>query len=102
MKKRHAILQSVLGASDLQTFSGALHAFLTLPAKWPRAEFITGLLQKGIRTAPSDSFAVSSSQVPNALRLSIGAPATADELRLALQVVAGLYEGEAAFASHIV
>jgi len=102
MKTRHHLFRTIVGNTGTKTFAGALHAFLTLPAKWPRAEFLNALSRKGVRAAPSDSFAISPSDAPNALRLSIGAPATADDLRQALSVISALYEGEAAFTSGIV
>lgn len=102
MKVRHALLKTTLEGTSVRTFPGALHAFLRLPARWPRAEFINGLLHRRIRAAPSDSFAIEPASAPNAVRLSLGAPATAEELGDALRIVAALYEGEAALTSSVI
>ncbi|QOZ32791.1 PLP-dependent aminotransferase family protein [Bradyrhizobium sp. CCBAU 53421] len=102
MKARHNILRSSLKHADFSAFPGGLHAFVKLPAKWSRAEFINTLARNGVLAAPSDSFAISPSQAPNAIRLSIGAPISGDELEQALQLVANLHEREPAFSSDIV
>jgi DNA-binding transcriptional MocR family regulator len=102
MKKRHKVLRSALVNTDLQARSGALHAFLTLPPSWPRAEFIAQLSMRGVRTAPSDIFAVSTDNVQNAVRLAIGAPANIDELKQALDIIADLYHSESSFAGDVI
>jgi DNA-binding transcriptional MocR family regulator len=102
MKKRHKILRSALASTNLQARPGALHAFLTLPPSWPRAEFIAQLSVRGVRTAPSDIFAVATDNVPNAVRLAIGAPGNIDELKQALDIIGDLYHSEPSFAGDVI
>jgi DNA-binding transcriptional MocR family regulator len=102
MKSRHGLLRSLLKQAEFNAYPGGLHAFLKLPTKWSRAEFINTLAHNGVLAAPSDSFAIIPSRAPNAIRLSIGAPLTSDELEAALRTVASLYEREPAFSSDII
>jgi DNA-binding transcriptional MocR family regulator len=99
MKERHAILKTILPQASVK--SGALHAWLSLPKNWPRAEFVAQLATRFIRIAPSDAFAVPPGIAPNNVRLSIGAVATQQELTTALGAVADLIEAPPNFAGDV-
>jgi DNA-binding transcriptional MocR family regulator len=69
----------------------ASHLWLELPKRWTADSFAEEARRRRVRVASASSFAVSD-DVPRAVRLCIGAPATVAELESALAVVAAIDE----------
>lgn len=63
------------------------HLWLSLPAQWNRAEFLTHVLRHGLAVVGDDAFAVGSAASPG-VRVSLGAARNRAELGQALQFLA--------------
>ena len=69
----------------------ALHLWLELPRRWTADAFTEEARRRRVRIASASSFAVTP-EVPRAVRISIGSPASVNELETALHVLAGIGE----------
>ncbi|HEX6642743.1 MAG TPA: PLP-dependent aminotransferase family protein [Thermoanaerobaculia bacterium] len=67
------------------------HLWMDVPKRWTAAAFVEEARRRRVRVADGASFAIGD-EVPNAIRVSIGAPATIAELEQALHVLAGIGE----------
>jgi DNA-binding transcriptional MocR family regulator len=85
---RQRVVTRVLGASSRPL---SPHLWIELPPRRDADAFAEQARARGVRVAPSTRFAISD-DAPNAIRLSVGAPASAAELETGLQVVAALLE----------
>ena len=90
---RNRIARAVLG-KNATADPRAMHLWLELPRRWSADAFAEEARRRRVRVASASSFSVSH-DVPRAVRLSIGAPATIAELESALQVIAGIEEERA-------
>jgi DNA-binding transcriptional MocR family regulator len=91
---RHEILDEVLGEYAYTSHPNALHAWLPLPPAWRGEAFVSEARLKNVAVTPAEPFVVDRNAVPNAIRISIGAPRTADELREGLTILADLLRHE--------
>ena len=91
-RARQAIASETLSAFRPFSHRTAFHVWLPLPARWTAGAFTGALRERGVTVAASEAFVVGDSPVPRAVRLSVTAPATHDELRQGLGVVASLLE----------
>lgn len=85
---RYEIARSLLPVDGFHARPDAFHAWLRLPEPWTRGEFVGRLRTVGIGVIGSDAFALS--DPAEAVRLSLGAPATQADLRHSLEIVADL------------
>ncbi|HET6609781.1 MAG TPA: PLP-dependent aminotransferase family protein [Rhodopila sp.] len=85
---RQEIAQAILPPASFVARREGFHAWLSLPSAWTRAEFVAHLRAIGIGAVSSDAFALGAA--PEAVRLSLNAPATRDELRSSLERIADL------------
>ena len=69
----------------------AMHLWVELPRRWAADAFVEEARRRRVRIAGASSFAVTS-DIPRAVRISIGAPATIAELETALHVIGGIHE----------
>ena len=67
------------------------HLWVELPKRWSAEAFVEEARRRRVRVAGASSFAVGD-EIPRAIRVSIGAPATVAELEHALHVLAGISE----------
>ena len=67
------------------------HLWMELPKRWSSSAFVEEARRRRVRVADAASFAVGN-DVPRAIRVSIGAPATIAELEQALHAIAGIGE----------
>ena len=81
------ILGKRAGASDPRSS----HLWIELAKHWNPDAFAEEARRRRVRVASASSFAVTD-DVPNAVRVSIGAPVSMAELENALHVVAGIEE----------
>jgi DNA-binding transcriptional MocR family regulator len=83
MLGRHA------GASDERS----PHLWIPLPPRWTSESFAGAARGRGVRVATAAQFAMTK-DVPNAIRISIGAPSSTGELETALRALESLREGD--------
>lgn len=69
----------------------SLHLWMELPRRWTADAFVDEARRRHVRLASASTFAVSS-DVPRAVRISIGAPPSIAALEAALHVIAGITE----------
>lgn len=81
-----AVLAQVLPEGHLARPAPALHLWLDLPRGRRRAWVVADLYARSVAVVPSDAFALG--PVPEAIRLSLGAPRTRAALERALTIVA--------------
>jgi DNA-binding transcriptional MocR family regulator len=83
-ERRRALTEQYLGHLDIRTHVGSTTAWLPLPAGWTNAAAVTAVRDRGVSITPADAFWNGRSPPPDAVRLSIGAPQTAEMLKTAL------------------
>ena len=83
------ILGRHAGASDERS----AHLWLPLPPHWTSESFAGAARGRGVRVATAAQFAMTR-EVPNAIRISVGAPSSTTELETALRALASLWQGE--------
>jgi DNA-binding transcriptional MocR family regulator len=81
--RRQRILRRVLAGHDFRTTAGCAHVWLVLPPAWRAEDFAAAAHRRGVGVATAAAFAAGR-EIPNALRLSIGTPATAADLERGL------------------
>ena len=97
--KRLQVFQATL--SDMAEASlGGFHAWLNIPAPWTRGELVSRLRSVGIGVVASDAFSLSGT--PEAVRVGLGGPASVEELKHSLSVLADLLSQQPEFSSTIV
>ncbi len=87
LRLRQAILQEMLGSSDVQTAPTCTHAWLHLPDPWRGAAFARMCRQRGIGVLPADAFAIGRETLTHAVRINLGAAANSAVLRQALATI---------------
>jgi DNA-binding transcriptional MocR family regulator len=97
---RQEIAKTILPPTSFAAKPESFHLWLSLPASWTRAEFVARLRAIGIGVVGSDAFALEAA--PEAVRLSLGAPATRNELRLRLEQIADLLTEQPMMSSIVV
>lgn len=88
---RNRVARRILGDRASKTDPRSLHLFIDLPRRWTPDAFTEEARRRRVRVASASSFAVGD-DVPRAVRLSIGAPATVADLETALGVIMGIDE----------
>jgi DNA-binding transcriptional MocR family regulator len=88
-RTRQALAREILPADAFDAHPEGLHAWLRLPPRWSRLDFVAQARQRGLAVVPSDAFAVGA-DVPDAVRIALGAAPTRNSLRRALTALAGL------------
>jgi len=93
---RQAIAREVLPKGSFAAHPEGLHLWVTLPSRWDRRDFVANLQQQsGLVVVATDAFAVVTSRLPEAVRVSLGAASTRDRLHGALEAVAAALKREA-------
>jgi DNA-binding transcriptional MocR family regulator len=87
-KRRRALAERYLGHLDLRTHEGSTTAWLALPPGWTNAAAVTSVRDQGVSMTSADAFWNGRTPPPDAVRLSIGAPRTAELLETALVRIA--------------
>lgn len=101
-KRAEAVLRNRSVKRILPRASGdprSAHLWLPLPGRWMPDAFAEEARRRRVRVASATSFAVGK-DVPRAIRISVGAPATIAELESALHILAGI--GEDRTEEHLV
>ncbi len=85
--ERRALAESLLPPGSAVTKREAFHLWLALPESWTRGEFAAHLRARGVAAVTADAFATTS-DVPQALRVCLGAPTTREDTRRVLHILA--------------
>ena len=91
---RNRIARRILGRRIAGSDPRSSHLWLELPKRWTPDAFAEEARRRRVRIASGATFAVGS-DIPRAVRLSIGTPATATELEGALEILAAIDEERA-------
>ena len=97
---RQQIAKTLLPADVVRANPEGFHLWLRLTPPWSRGEFAGRLHTSGVGVVTSDAFALATP--PEAVRLSLGTPASQEELRKSLQVIADLLGEQPAMSSMVV
>ena len=88
LAERQALAAELLAGLDLRTQPTALHVWVQLPPRWTNGEASLALARHGVLVAPADRFFIGRGAAPQAIRVSLSAPATRSHLRSALDRIA--------------
>lgn len=86
---RQTLARDILPPDSFAAHPEGLHTWLRLPPRWSRLDFVAQARQRGLAVVPSDAFAVGP-DLPDAVRIALGAAPTRDTLRKALTGLAAL------------
>jgi DNA-binding transcriptional MocR family regulator len=89
IRARQQLARQVLG-SVVTGSPQSQHAWVELPAAWQADDFVRGARQRGVVVSPARDFAVARHDVPNAVRLALGAPPDRDTLTTGLTTLAAI------------
>ena len=95
--RRARAARKILGRHAGSSDERSPHLWIPLPPRWTSESFAAAARARGVRVAAASQFAMSkqmTKQVPNAIRVSIGAPSSVAELESALRVLESLRDGE--------
>ncbi len=92
MRQRHSLALSYLAPFNLKNNGLGFHMWLTLPDNWPLSAFVMQAEQLGLTIKSAELFAPPATYIEPAVRLSISAPQSMDELEQGLQSLAELLE----------
>jgi len=86
---RQVMAAAILPREMVTVNPEGLHIWLSLPAAWPRQDFVSYIRTQGLALVPADAFATSADQpVPNAVRVALGVAADHGRLESALRALA--------------
>jgi len=78
----------MLNDFQIQAHPASYHVWLTLPEKLTSAKFAAEAQSRGVMISPAEIFAVGKKSPLNAVRLSIGAISSREQLRRGLHILA--------------
>lgn len=90
-KKRDKIIHEYFPAATCLGKETDIFRWLLLPPSWSGDAFAEAALKKGVRVYSASKFAVGLTKPAAAVRLSIDAPASEEELRQGLQILKNLW-----------
>lgn len=93
-KREEVVLRNRVARRILPRLSGdshSAHLWLELPKRWTADAFVEEARRRRVRVASGATFAIGD-EIPRAVRVSIGSPASVAELEAALHVLAGIDE----------
>lgn len=71
IRRRKALLSSVLAGIEARTAEDSFHYWITLPEPWRASELVSLLEERGVLVKPAEAFAVGRIGVPQCVRASI-------------------------------
>jgi DNA-binding transcriptional MocR family regulator len=92
--KRQLMAYSIFKGSDYQVSPGCYHMWLKLPRHITVEQVVVNARNVGLLLTHSTAFSITGDPVPNALRLSLGRPASIRSLKHALKQLAELLNGQ--------
>ena len=91
---RHAIVDELLAGFTYASHPHSLHVWLTLPEPWRAEALVAEARLRNVAVTPAEPFAVVRDGMPNAVRISVGATRTADQLHQGLEILVEMLRGE--------
>jgi DNA-binding transcriptional MocR family regulator len=91
---RHAVLDQVLRGFSYAGHPHSLHVWLPLTEGWRGEAFVSEARLKNVAVTPAEAFAVGPQPAPAAIRISVAATRTAEQLRHGLTILADLLRRE--------
>ena len=88
LERARAVLQGL----DFKTDPDFPLIWLPLPEPWRAGQFAAALRQAGVLVRTADHFAVGRSPAPHAIRISLNAPASVEQLEGGLQILKALID----------
>ncbi len=92
-RARQELAKRVLEGYRADAHPDSLHLWLQLPEPWRSDELVAQARQRGVLVAGAEAFVVGRSEVPHAVRVSLGLPATRARLEHGLSVLVDILEG---------
>jgi DNA-binding transcriptional MocR family regulator len=90
--------RAVLHGLDFKTDAAFPLIWLPLPEPWRAGQFAAALRQAGVLVRTADHFAVGRSPAPHAIRISLNAPASVEQLEAGLQIFKALIDSPPSMA----
>jgi DNA-binding transcriptional MocR family regulator len=87
-KARQEIAHDILRDYSVSSHPASYHLWLHLPNRWRVADFVLTAQARRVGVTSSSVFSIDPNRVPNAVRISLGAPPTREVLRAGLEIVA--------------
>jgi aspartate/methionine/tyrosine aminotransferase len=87
LKIRRQVFFEVFKGHTFRCEPGAPYAWVSLPQHWKPIRFAVALKQRGVHISPGPSFAIGAKAQEQNIRICFGQPATAGDLRAALEKV---------------
>ena len=87
---RQRIAAELMDMTHIRTAPGALHLWVKLPVRCSPMAFADAAKERGVLVRPADLFAIDAVGKRDAVRVSLTAPASREELRAGLSIVAEL------------
>ncbi len=91
---RQVMAGRILGSYELHRQPTAMHIWLQLPEPWRREAFAAETKRRGVGVAAADVFATGRQSMPHAVRVSVSAANSRDELAVGLNVLAEILGSE--------
>lgn len=90
LMQRQAIVKEILPAELTVAEPAGLSCWLTLPSGWRTSDFVAAAAQSGIAVTSPDAFRIGDSRDPEGVRICVGSARSADDLRAAMERLAGI------------
>lgn len=87
---RQEIAGRILDGAHVRTAPGALHLWLSLPPQWSPNDFAAAARDRGVLVRPANLFAIDAAAVCDHVRVSLTGPASREDLRRGLTLLASL------------
>lgn len=94
LERARAVLQGL----DFKTDAEFPLIWLPLPEPWRAGQFAAALRQAGVLVRTADHFAVGRSPAPHAIRISLNAPASVEQLEAGLHILKALIDNPPSMA----
>ena len=86
-RARQTIARELLGGLGYHAHPAAHHGWITLPEPWCTGDFVSQARIRGVVLSPAEDFTVERSDIPHAVRVSLGPPSTREELTAGLETL---------------
>lgn len=87
LQQRIALARHYLQAFDSRIIDHSFHCWLKLPEPWRALDFQSRMKEKDVGVLAAESFAVGSYPAPQAIRISLSAPQTIEQVERGLQII---------------
>lgn len=92
--RRFEIARKTLSGYSFASIPTGHYIWLTLPSRWSGSEFEARARKAGVNIFSAEKFIVGSTPPPSAVRISLSAPASKEQLEQGLTIIAGILQEE--------